>query len=166
MRKNKYLLLAFMMAFAANSSVWSMGEQKAFSVEAELGCLVTSEDGKVTGSDPKDFYTKPEEAKRFVEQTGVDALAIAFGTSHGFYKSTPVLDFDVIKNVRKLVNVPLVMHGGSGVSHEDYIKVIEAGIRKINYYSIRDGRKIADDSKIKLEVGYVVKVLPGEPFNS
>ena len=108
---------------------------KNISVEAELGCLATSESGEIKSNDPKEFYTKPDQAKCFVESTGIDALAIAFGTAHGFYKSTPVLDFDVIKNVRKVVNVPLVMHGGSGVSHEDYKKVIEAGIRKINYYS-------------------------------
>lgn len=109
--------------------------KKNISVEAELGCLVTSESGEIKFNDPKEYYTKPEEAEKFVKLTNVDALAIAFGTSHGFYKSTPVLDFDVIKNVKKVVNVPLVMHGGSGISPEDYKKVIESGIRKINYYS-------------------------------
>lgn len=109
--------------------------EKNISVEAELGCLITSESGDVNFSNPKDFYTKPEQAKEFVDKTNVDALAISFGTSHGFYKSTPVLDFDVIKNTKKLVNASLVMHGGSGINPLDYKKVIEAGIRKINYYS-------------------------------
>jgi len=110
--------------------------EKGISVEAEIGRMTTTEEGiATTNQDPKDFYTRPDEAKAFVDETNVDALAIAFGTSHGFYKAKPVLDFDVIKKVRKVVNIPLVMHGGSGVSHEDYKKVIDAGIRKINYYS-------------------------------
>ena len=61
--------------------------------------------------------------------------AIAFGTAHGFYTAQPKLDFDVVKNVAKAKGLPLVMHGGSGVSPEDYKKVIELGIRKINYYT-------------------------------
>lgn len=112
---------------------------KNISVEGEIGRLVTPEAGSSEKEnknlDPKDFYTRPEEAKKFVDATGVDALAIAFGTSHGFYKSAPVLDFDVIRNVRKAVNIPLVMHGGSGVSDEGFINAVKAGIRKINCYS-------------------------------
>lgn len=104
---------------------------KNISVEAELGRLVEN-DGV---HKPSDYYTNPEEARKFVEMTNVDALAIAFGTSHGFYKSTPVLDFEVIKECAKSTGIPLVMHGGSGVNEQDYIKAINAGIRKINYYS-------------------------------
>lgn len=105
---------------------------KGIGVEAELGRLATREDGSVC---PEDFYTDPNEAFDFVQQTGIDALAIAFGTAHGFYKSTPVLDFDVIASCRKSTGIPLVMHGGSGVSPEGYTLAIRAGIRKINYYS-------------------------------
>ena len=106
------------------------------SVEAELGRLVTGESGErdLCGK-PEDFYTRPDEAKAFVEATGIDALAIAFGTSHGFYKAAPKLDFDVIKNVKAETGLPLVMHGGSGVSEDGYRASIAAGIRKINYYS-------------------------------
>ena len=106
------------------------------SVEAELGRLVTSESGErdLCGK-PEDFYTRPDEAKAFAEATGIDALAIAFGTSHGFYKAAPKLDFDVIKNVKAETGLPLVMHGGSGVSEDGYRAAIAAGIRKINYYS-------------------------------
>lgn len=107
------------------------------SVEAELGRLVTSETGEreagVTRAE--DYYTRPDEAKEFVAATGVDALAIAFGTSHGFYKAEPKLDFDVVKNVKAATGLPLVMHGGSGVSEEGYREAIAGGIRKINYYS-------------------------------
>lgn len=107
------------------------------SVEAELGRLVTGESGssEIANAKPEDFYTDPDEAKSFCEQTGVDALAIAFGTAHGFYKSQPKLDFNVVKSVAEATNLPLVMHGGSGVSDEGFKKAIESGIRKINYYS-------------------------------
>ncbi|MBQ5926723.1 MAG: class II fructose-bisphosphate aldolase [Clostridia bacterium] len=108
------------------------------SVEAELGRLVTGEAGSgetLTGMKAEDFYTQPDEAKAFCEETGVDALAIAFGTAHGFYTAQPKLDFDVVKNVAKATGLPLVMHGGSGVSEEGFRKSIANGIRKINYYS-------------------------------
>ena len=106
------------------------------SVEAELGRLVTGESGATEiGGRPEDYYTRPDEAEAFVAATGIDALAIAFGTSHGFYKAAPKLDFDVIKNVKAATGLPLVMHGGSGVSEEGYRAAIAAGIRKINYYS-------------------------------
>jgi fructose-bisphosphate aldolase class II len=106
------------------------------SVEAELGRLVTGESGATEiGGRPEDYYTRPDEAESFVAATGIDALAIAFGTSHGFYKAAPKLDFDVIKNVKAATGLPLVMHGGSGVSEEGYRAAIAAGIRKINYYS-------------------------------
>ena len=108
------------------------------SVEAELGRLATGESGSEEGEaiqNAEDFYTDADEAKEFVARTGVDALAIAFGTSHGFYKAQPKLDFGVIERVAASVDVPLVMHGGSGVSEEGFKKAIKAGIRKINYYS-------------------------------
>lgn len=110
-------------------------------VEAELGRLATGEaGGGETEKDAEnvraeDFYTRPEEAKRFCEAAEVDALAIAFGTAHGFYKAQPKLDFDVVKNTAAATGVPLVMHGGSGVSDEGFRKAIASGIRKINYYS-------------------------------
>jgi len=74
-------------------------------------------------------------AKKFVAETGIDALACAFGTAHGLYLKAPKLDFARLDKIRSLVSVPLVMHGGSGVSPEDYKKVISLGVRKINYYS-------------------------------
>ena len=105
-------------------------------VEAELGRLVTGEDGKKeTDADPSEFYTRADEAARFVRETGIDALAVAFGTSHGFYKAQPKLDFRVVRDCAAATGLPLVMHGGSGVSDEGFRKAIEAGIRKINYYS-------------------------------
>ncbi len=102
-------------------------------VEAELGALAHQEDGAKSASGP--VYTEPELAVRFVRDTGIDALAPSFGTSHGIYRSAPVLDLDRVAVIRNLVKLPLVMHGGSGVSPEDYRAAIKSGIRKINYFS-------------------------------
>lgn len=111
-------------------------------VEAELGSMGRRESGAGDGSGAEDetkIYTDPEQAAAFVKDTGIDALACSFGTTHGIYLTEPKLDFDVVKNVReKTDNIPVVMHGGSGVSREDYRKAIEAGVRKINYFTYMD----------------------------
>jgi fructose-bisphosphate aldolase class II len=124
---------------ALTKQVVEMAHAMNVSVEAELGRLVTGEAGSKEEDGPalkaEDFYTDPEEAKAFCKETGVDALAIAFGTAHGFYNAQPKLDFDVIKNVAEATGLPLVMHGGSGVSEEGFKKSIANGIRKVNYYS-------------------------------
>lgn len=123
---------------ALTKQVVKMAHAMNVSVEAELGRLVTGEAGskeEATDMKAEDYYTDPEEAKSFCAETGVDALAIAFGTAHGFYTAQPKLDFDVVKNVAAATGLPLVMHGGSGVSDEGFKKAIENGIRKINYYS-------------------------------
>lgn len=105
-------------------------------VEAELGALPQREGGgESVAADPSDLYTKPELVPDFLSKTGIDALAIAFGTAHGIYKSKPVLNMDIITEVRKYTDLPLVMHGGSGISHEEYREVIRRGVGKINYYS-------------------------------
>lgn len=120
-----------------------MARKYGASVEAELGSMGkresgTGDDGAGVGDDTK-IYTDPELAKKFVEETGIDALACSFGTTHGIYLTEPRLDFSVVKNVReKTGNIPVVMHGGSGVSTEDYYKAIEAGVRKINYFTYMD----------------------------
>lgn len=80
-------------------------------------------------------YTDPEEARIFVEQTGVEALACSFGTTHGFYLSEPDLRMDIISQVHEKAGIPVVMHGGSGVSEEDFQESIRCGVRKINYYT-------------------------------
>ena len=104
-------------------------------VEAELGKMPSREGGGEEAENKEALYTDPEKVPEFVEKTGVDALAIAFGTAHGIYKTKPVLSVDIVKKVSEKTGVPLVMHGGSGISHEDYRRVIDAGIGKINYYS-------------------------------
>ena len=89
---------------------------------------------EIVGAKAEDFYTRPDEAEAFCKATGIDALAIAFGTAHGFYSAQPKLDFDVVKNCAKATGLPLVMHGGSGVSEEGFKKAIENGIRTSSNY--------------------------------
>lgn len=102
-------------------------------VEAELGALASREGGAANTSGP--VYTDPDEAVEFCRETGIDALAPSFGTAHGIYKSKPVLDLERVKVIAEKTGLPLVMHGGSGVSPEDYRTGIANGLRKINYYS-------------------------------
>ena len=118
----------------------AMAAKAGVCVEAELGSMGKRETGAgdSDGDDTK-IYTDPEQAKAFVKESGVDALACSFGTTHGIYLTTPKLDFDVVKNVRAMTDeIPIVMHGGSGVSREDYHAAIRAGVRKINYFTYMD----------------------------
>lgn len=98
-------------------------------VEAELGLVGGSEDGK---TDHGIRCTDPEDAVVFCERTGVDALAVAIGNAHGDYPVAPHLAFDVLEEIHKKVNIPLVLHGGSGISDLDFQKAISLGIRKVN----------------------------------
>lgn len=114
----------------------SIAHNLGVTVEAELGSMPHNFNGELGEYRPEDFYTNPGEAGRFVEKTGVDALAISFGTVHGIYKTKPKLSIDVIGKVGSATNsLPLVMHGGSGLTEDDYRSAIKAGIRKINYYT-------------------------------
>jgi fructose-bisphosphate aldolase class II len=106
------------------------------SVEGEIGHVAGGEGDMTEGSEAdENMYTKPEDAKRFVEETGVDALAVAIGTVHGVYKGTPKLDYERLKKIKNIVNVPLVLHGGSGVAKEDFVKAVENGINKVNLFT-------------------------------
>lgn len=109
--------------------VVKMAESYDVPVEAELGYIAKlGQEHNV-----KDKYTKAEEAELFVKNTNVDALAIAIGTAHGFYKETPKLDFDRIAEIRKRIpNTVLVLHGSSGIHHSELKKAISLGINKIN----------------------------------
>ncbi len=119
-----------------------MAAKTGASVEAELGSMGRRESGTGDESGAKDetkIYTDPVQAGIFVKETGIDALACSFGTTHGIYLTEPKLDFDVVRGVRTQTgNIPVVMHGGSGVSREDYRKAIEAGVRKVNYFTYMD----------------------------
>lgn len=112
----------------------AMAKRFGAGVEAEIGKL-SSREGGTGESAGGPVYTDPELAVRFCKETGIDALAPSFGTAHGIYKSKPVLDLDRVKVIAQKTGLPLVMHGGSGVSPEDYRTGIQNGLRKINYYS-------------------------------
>ena len=100
-------------------------------VEGEIGHV-----GEASGrGQTDDRYTTAGEAKSFIEATGVDALAIAIGTAHGIYKEKPRLDIERLKEIRANVETPLVLHGGSGLSDDDFRNTIREGIAKINIFT-------------------------------
>ena len=101
-------------------------------VEAELGHVGSGADYDHFGSQAIGF-TEPDQVEKFVDETGVDFLAIAFGNAHGLYKGEPRLDLELVRTIRARVDLPLVMHGGTGVSDAQFRDAIAAGISKINY---------------------------------
>ena len=103
-------------------------------VEAELGHVGLGDEYQGFGGQGAGF-TDPEVVEQFVKETGVDFLAIAFGNAHGLYKGEPRLDLDLVAEIRKRVDVPLVMHGGTGISDEQFRAAIPAGICKVNYFT-------------------------------
>lgn len=121
-------------------------------VEAEIGCVGGSEDGSV---DIAMRCTSPAQAVEFFEKTGVDALAIAIGNAHGNYKEAPNLRFDILEKVRDSVSVPLVLHGGTGIEPQDFIRCHQSGIKKINIATAtfdsveRSVRKAYENGEIK-----------------
>ena len=120
-------------------------------VEGELGHIGVAKDGVSTE------YTKVDEAKKFVEETGVDALAIMVGTAHGHYKQAPVLAIDRIAEIHAATKAALVLHGGSGVPDDQIQAAVKAGIRKINFgtdvcCSLLDGIRAVDPSILALDL--------------
>ncbi len=107
-------------------------------IEGELGHVGDNE-GSMEGADilehPEDFFTQPEIAADYVTRTGIDALAIAVGNAHGAYKLPPKLDFNRITEIKNAVSVPLVLHGGSGLSDSDFKTAIDLGIAKVNIFT-------------------------------
>ena len=103
-------------------------------VEAELGHV-----GDNTGAGklehPEDYYTDPDTAVDFVKRTGADALAVAVGNAHGDYAFPPKLDFDRIDTISKKTNIPLVLHGGSGLADDDFRRAVKLGISKVNIFT-------------------------------
>ncbi|MGN1418654.1 MAG: class II fructose-bisphosphate aldolase [Acutalibacteraceae bacterium] len=125
--------------------VVSMAKPFGAAVEAEIGCVGGSEDGSV---DIAMHCTSPKQAVLFSKETGVDALAIAIGNAHGNYKQTPKLRFDILEQVKNSVDTPLVLHGGTGISSDDFVRCHQNGIKKINiatatfdsvYKTVKDG---------------------------
>lgn len=129
----------------ATDQIVRLAHSVGVTVEAELGHIFSSNMGLAESPEEAetldsyesadDVYTDPATAKDFVERTEVDVLAIAFGTTHGIYTKKPVLDLDRITKIRQTIDIPFVMHGGSGLSKEEFQTAIQNGIRKINYYT-------------------------------
>ena len=119
------------------SEVVQMAHAVGVAVESELGHVAVGGQygAQEDQSDQHGWLTEPEQAVEFVRQTGVDALAVAVGTIHGVYKGEPNLDFERLKTIHQLVEVPLVLHGASGTGHENLRKAVQLGIRKINVFS-------------------------------
>lgn len=113
------------------SDVVKLAHGYGATVEAELGMLGGQEDDLIV--DEKDSkYTNSSQAADFVKRTGIDSLAVAIGTAHGLYKEEPKLDFERLKEIREVVDIPLVLHGASGVPEESVRKAIALGITKVN----------------------------------
>ncbi|MBE6000882.1 MAG: class II aldolase [Sarcina sp.] len=111
------------------NEIAKLARQTGASVEAELGTIGGKE---ATERDEVSKYTDVGEAKMFAENADIDALAVAIGNAHGHYKGKPELNFERLAELQKAVNVPLVLHGGSGISDEDFRHCIDLGVRKIN----------------------------------
>lgn len=114
---------------SCTKEVVELAAQYGATVEAELGLVGGSEDGK---SDHGIRCTDPEDALVFCRETGVDALAVAIGNAHGNYPVAPQLAFDVLEEIHHKLDLPLVLHGGSGITDEDFQRAISLGIRKVN----------------------------------
>ncbi len=114
---------------AAVQEVVALAKPYGATVEAELGLVGGSEDGS---SDHGVRCTDPDDAAEFVRQTGIDALAVAIGNAHGNYPVAPHLAFDVLEQIQQRVEIPLVLHGGSGITDRDFQRAISLGIRKVN----------------------------------
>lgn len=122
--------LAFVENIELTSRVVELAHKEGVSVEGELGHVTQNDDNE----NISDFFTRPEDAKAFVESTGVDALAVAIGTAHGFYKGEVKLDLPRLREIRDVVgDTSLVLHGGSGVPDELMRDAIRSGIAKINF---------------------------------
>jgi fructose-bisphosphate aldolase class II len=126
------------------------------SVEGELGTIGVTDSVETTAPD-KILYTDPMQAKEFIERTGIDALAVAIGTSHGIYPKgkQPELRIDILDSLADIVDVPLVLHGGSSNKDEEIAKAVKHGINKINISSdIKDPfyqkcREVLQDPNIR-----------------
>lgn len=154
----------------AVSEMVNIAHAAGVTVEGELGHVGDNEgEGKL--NDPKAYFTDPEKARDYVSRTGVDALAIAVGNAHGDYKFPPKLDFERIETIAHTVSVPLVLHGGSGLSDNDFRTAISKGICKVNIFTdidkaaARGAKQAFDDGKntltgmIPYEISEVKKVV-------
>ena len=131
-------------------------------VEGELGHVGDNEGtGKL--ENPSDYYTDPAVAADFVQKTGVDALAVAVGNAHGDYKFPPKLDFERITAIREAAGIPLVLHGGSGLSDDDFREAVRRGVCKINIFTDLDkAGKAGIEKGLRAGAGSMMALMPYE----
>jgi len=121
--------------------------KKGISVEGEIGHVAgSSKLNKQEINIDKDLLTRLEDAVEYVEKTGVDMLAVAIGNAHGVYKSSPKLDFKILHEISKKIKIPLVLHGGSGISNQQIRKAVSLGIAKVN---VNTENRIAFADKVR-----------------
>jgi tagatose 1,6-diphosphate aldolase GatY/KbaY len=129
-----YSLRPFEENVSALQQAVARARPKGITVEGEIGCVGKVDDVTVEGSETSTL-TNPEDAARYAEMTGVDALAVSIGNAHGIYTRLPVFDFDRLEKIRHAVSVPLVLHGGSGTQPEYIKRAVGLGMAKINVAS-------------------------------
>jgi fructose-bisphosphate aldolase class II len=154
----------------ATVQVVAMAHAAGVSVEAELGALAG---GAFSNEESgEEIYTNPAQAGQFVARTGIDALAVSIGTVHGMYKGTPKIDVGVLKKIAAAVDIPLVLHGGSGTPEEIVRECIRSGIAKINvnteisFYTVEKVKALLESGKsyhlsqlALKEVGFIKQVV-------
>lgn len=123
--------LPFIENVSNSKEVVAYAHEHGVSVEGEIGTIGGTEEG-IQVSEQDKVYTNPKDALAFVEQTGVDALAVAIGTNHGQYRSKTEVNVPLLEEIHRSVAIPLVIHGGTGVKEEDIGKLVDRGIRKFN----------------------------------
>ncbi len=147
---------------AAVEQMVEICRERGATVEGELGHVGDNEGaGKL--ENPSDYYTDPEMAADFVRRTGVDALAVAVGNAHGDYKFPPKLDFGRIAAIRDAAGTPLVLHGGSGLSDDDFREAVKRGVCKINIFTDLDkAGKAGIEKGLKAGAGSMMALIPYE----
>ena len=135
---------------ALTNKVLEVARAAGVSVEAELGKIGGTEDD-ISVDERDAMLTDPQEAKKFVDSTGVDSLAVAIGTAHGQYKGEPKLDFERLAKIKEVVKIPIVLHGSSGVPDEALEKAISLGVRKVNI-----------DTNIREAITYTIRQMLNE----
>jgi len=143
----------------------AFAHSKGVDVEAELGAVGGTE-GEIEGGECAKDYTDPEQAQQFAHETQIDALAVAIGTVHGLYRSAPNLQFDILKAIAGKTDAPLVLHGGTGLSQADFVRLIELGITKINIFTelaVRCAERLRENLSRREPPANVVDAIKGVP---
>jgi fructose-bisphosphate aldolase class II len=130
------------------TAVVEMARPVNVSVEAELGVIASSEAYFKGLTDASQFFTDPDAARKFVDQTGIDALAVSIGNVHGKYDGEPKIDFERLRRLDEQVSVPLVLHGSSGIDPADLQKAVGLGIRKVNLFTEVVEHMYAETAKV------------------